>query len=219
MPPAQQVYLLRVLESHVLTRVGGNREIPINVRVVAATNRDPPEALAHNALRADLFYRLIEFPLAVPALDQRREDTPLLAQHFLERLNERYQTQKRFSTQALHEFMVRAWPGNVRELRHTVQRLYILANDNVIGPPPAPPQRLVDSNDGAVQFRVGMTFEDVEREMLLKTLAHHSNNKRQAARALGITAKTVYNRLLKYRELGLIDAAQLGAPEVGGSGD
>jgi len=213
MPMTQQVYLLRVLETHALTRVGGSREIPVDVRVLAATNRDPQSAVQAGVLRSDLYYRLLEFPLAVPTLGERREDIPLLAQHFLDRLNERYQTRKMFSPEALRQLTSRPWPGNVRELRHTVQRLYILANDDNIGPLPAQVFRPTDSNDGAVRFQVGMTFDDVEREMLLKTLAYHGNNKRQAARALGITAKTIYNRLLRYRELGLIDEEQVGEPE------
>jgi DNA-binding NtrC family response regulator len=213
MPMAQQVYLLRVLEMHALTRVGGSREIPVDVRVLAATNRDPQSAVTAGVLRSDLYYRLLEFPLAVPTLGERREDIPLLAQHFLDRLNERYQTRKMFSPEALRQLNSRPWPGNVRELRHTVQRLYILANDDNIGPLPAQVFRPADNNDGAVRFQVGMTFDDVEREMLLKTLAYHGNNKRQAARALGITAKTIYNRLLRYRELGLIDEEQVGEPE------
>jgi len=98
-----------------------------------------------------------------------------------------------------------------------VQRLYILANEDVIEPLPAQVFRPTESSDGAVRFQVGMTFDDVEREMLLKTLAYHGNNKRQAARALGITAKTIYNRLLRYRELGIIDEEAIGEPEVGES--
>jgi len=213
MPMAQQVYLLRVLESHVLTRVGGSREVPVDVRVLAATNRDPQQAVTSGAMRLDLYYRLVEFPLSMPTLSERREDIPLLAQHFLDRLNERYQSRRAFSAEALHQLATRPWPGNVRELRHTVQRLYTLANDNTIGPLPAQVFRSTESSDGAVRFQVGMTFDDIEREMLLKTLAYHSNNKRQAARALGITAKTIYNRLLRYRELGLIAEEQVGEPE------
>jgi DNA-binding NtrC family response regulator len=100
----------------------------------------------------------------------------------------------------------------VRELRHAIQRHYILGGDGPIDVPAEPPFRPVDENDGSVRFRVGMTFEDIEREMLLKTLAHHNNNKRHAARTLGITAKTIYNRLLRYRALGLIDESQVGTP-------
>jgi len=213
MPLALQVYLLRVLETRALTRVGGSREIPIDVRVVAATNRDPQRAVSDGAMRSDLYYRLLEFPLQVPSLRERREDIPLLAHHFLDRLNERYQTLRAFSPEALRQLASRPWPGNVRELRHAVQRLYILATDDTLMPQAEPLFRSAEQSDGSVRFHVGMTFEDVEREMLLKTLAHHNNNKRQAARALGITAKTIYNRLLRYRELGLIDDALVGTPD------
>jgi DNA-binding NtrC family response regulator len=213
MPASLQVYLLRVLESNTLTRVGGSREIPINVRVIAATNRNPQQSVADGMLRADLYYRLVGFPLTVPALCERREDIPLLARHFLSRLNERYQTQRTFSPDALRQLLSRPWPGNVRELRHSVQRLYILAAGEMIEPQPDQLFRAVESNDGFVRFQVGMTFDDIEREMLLKTLDYHDNNKRQAARTLGITTKTIYNRLLRYRELGLIDNSRIGTPD------
>jgi len=210
MPLAQQVYLLRALEGHSFTRIGGTQEIPLDVRVVATTNDDPQLCVNSGALRADLYYRLLEFPLAVPSLAERRSDIPLLAQHFLDRLNERYETQRVFSPDALQYLTSRQWPGNVRELRYAVQRLYILASGDTVetkseataGPEAAP--------DTSISFRVGMTFDDVEREMLLKTLAFHRNNKRRAARALGITTKTIYNRLLRYRELGLIGDAEVG---------
>jgi len=213
MPASLQVYLLRVLENNTLTRVGGSREIPINVRVIAATNRNPQQSVADGMLRADLYYRLVGFPLTVPALCERREDIPLLARHFLHRLNEHYQTQRAFSPDALRQLMSRPWPGNVRELRHAVQRLYILASGDTLEPRAEQLFRSVESNDGSVRFQVGMTFDDIEREMLLKTLDYHDNNKRQAARTLGITTKTIYNRLLRYRELGLIDNSRIGAPD------
>jgi DNA-binding NtrC family response regulator len=215
MPPALQVYLLRVVENRCLTRVGGTREIPVDVRLVAATNRNPQQAVSSGSLRSDLYYRLVEFPLSVPTLGERREDIPLLAKYFLDSLNDRYHTARTFSPEALRQMLSRPWPGNVRELRHAVQRLYILADENTIGPQPEQLFRPTEENDGIVRFHVGMTFEDVERDMLLKTLAYHGNNKRQAARALGITAKTIYNRLLRYRELGLIGEEQLGDPETG----
>ncbi|MGN6313392.1 MAG: sigma-54-dependent transcriptional regulator [Rhodanobacteraceae bacterium] len=215
MPPALQVYLLRVIETRTLTRVGGSRELPIDVRVIAASNRDPQRAVASGNLRSDLYFRLLEFPLQVPSLRERREDIPLLARHFLDRLNERYGTAKTFSPDALRKLSERAWPGNVRELRHAVQRHYIMAGENgeiEVQPEPEQPMRPSGSSDGAIRFTVGMTFDDVEREMLLKTLAHFNNNKRQAARALGITAKTIYNRLLRYRSQELIGDELLGDP-------
>jgi DNA-binding NtrC family response regulator len=210
MPPQLQVYLLRVLESRTLTRVGGTRELPVDVRLVAATNRDPQEAVASGVLRQDLYYRLIEFPLYVPPLRERHEDIPLLARYFLDRLNQKYDTEKTFQPDALVRMSEAQWPGNVRELRHAVQRHYILAGDAAqVGykPDGAPAVAVNDAN--AVQFSVGMTFEEVEREMLLKTLARCGNNKCRTANVLGITAKTIYNRLLRYRAEGLIDDALL----------
>ena len=210
MPLALQVYLLRALEGQTFTRIGGTEEMPLDVRVVAATNDDPQLSVISGALRADLYYRLLEFPLAVPSLAERRGDIPLLAQHFLDRLNERYQTQRVFSPEALQHLTTRQWPGNVRELRYAAQRLYILSSGDTVEPKTESVTGPAAEADTSISFRVGMTFEDVEREMLLKTLAFHRNNKRRAARALGITTKTIYNRLLRYRELGLIGDAEVG---------
>jgi DNA-binding NtrC family response regulator len=204
MPLALQVYLLRVLETRTLTRVGGAREIPVDVRIVAASNRDPQLAVANGHLRADLYYRLGEFPLTIPPLRARREDIPLLARHFLERLNRRYATTRVFDADSLRRLGDRNWPGNVRELRHAVQRAYILADQDTVTIAEDTSPRAITEHDGSIRFAVGMSFDDVEREMLLKTLAASSNNKRRAARALGITTKTIYNRLLRYREQGLI---------------
>lgn len=219
MPVALQVFLLRVLETRTLTRVGGTRDVPVDVRVIAACNRDPLQAVEAGRLRADLYYRLIEFPLEIPALRDRRDDIPLLVAHFLKRLNERYRTARHFDPESLRRLASRPWPGNVRELRHAVQRHYILSEGNVVTVRDEPPPRPIAGGDGSIRFTVGMTFDDVEREMLLKTLASCNHNKRQAARALGITAKTIYNRLLRYRSQGLVDDATVGAPpDEGASG-
>jgi DNA-binding NtrC family response regulator len=204
MPFSLQVFLLRVLENRALTRVGGSREIPIDVRVIAACNRDPRLAVAAGTLRADLYYRLLEFLITVPPLRERREDIPLLARHFLDRLNERYGTARAFDADAVRHLSSETWPGNVRELRHAVQRHYIMSNESTISVHATSRRPGSRNNDGSITFEVGMTFEDMEREMLLKTLAACNNNKRHAARALGITSKTIYNRLLRYRSQGLI---------------
>ncbi|HJR13591.1 MAG TPA: sigma-54 dependent transcriptional regulator [Rhodanobacteraceae bacterium] len=239
MPLALQVYLLRVIETHSVTRVGGTREIPIDVRVIAASNRDLQHAVAMGVLRQDLYFRLLEFPLTVPPLRERREDIPLLAQHFLDQLNDRYGTGKRLSTQAMDALVKRPWPGNVRELLHTIRRQYITAGDaheiEVLDDPGRIPHRRASDTrepsnsgigphsipssavlDGTIHFSVGTTFEEIEREALLKTLAHFHNNKREAARALGISLKTVYNKLLRYRSQGLIGEDVLGEPEGNG---
>ncbi|MGH8117913.1 MAG: sigma 54-interacting transcriptional regulator [Rhodanobacteraceae bacterium] len=228
MPPAMQVYLLRVIETHSLTRVGGSREIPVDVRVIAASNRDLQHAVAAGDLRSDLYFRLLEFPLVIPPLRERREDIPLLAQHFLSRLNARHGTSKHFATDAMRRLMASSWPGNVRELLHTVRRQYIVADDageveigEAAGPTlrrrasdleqperrkgaaPAAAVPSLESGD-TIRFRVGTTFEEIERQVLLKTLAHVGNDKREAARVLGVSLKTIYNKLLRYRSQGLI---------------
>jgi DNA-binding NtrC family response regulator len=212
MPQELQVFLLRVLETRTLMRVGGTRELPFDVRVVAASNRDPRQAVAAGRLRADLYYRLAEFPIEIAPLRDRRDDVPLLVRHFAARLNERYGRSRRFDASSLRRLAEYDWPGNVRELRHAVQRHYILSDDDTISVRLPPPRPQADS-DGTVRFRVGMKFADVEREMLLRTLASCGDNKRRAARKLGITAKTVYNRLQRYRSRGLLDAPEGAEPQ------
>lgn len=207
------MYLLRIIETRALTRVGGTRELPVDVRLVAATNRDPQACVAAGRLRQDLYYRLGGFRLHAPALRERRDDIRLLAEHFLDDLNGRYGTAKRFAPTAAAQMAEANWPGNVRELRHAVQRSYLLARDgNQVDFRPDSFARMPRvAGSGEVRFTVGMTFEDVEREMLLKTLQRCGNNKSRAARILGITSKTIYNRLLRYQALGLLDEAALHA--------
>ena len=238
MPRTLQVYLLRVIETHRLTRVGGSREIPVDVRVIAASNRDLQYAVAAGDLRSDLYFRLLEFPLAIPPLRERREDVPLLAQHFLDQLNERYGTTKRLDAHAMCTLIRRPWPGNVRELLHTVRRQYIMAGNastlDIPGEPEQPLHRRASDNGHPrtselnspasprmegddIRFSIGTTFEEIEREALLKTLAHFHNNKREAARVLGVSLKTIYNKLLRYRSQGLVGQDVLnGLPEDNG---
>ena len=205
MPQELQVFLLRVLETRTLTRVGGSGELPLDVRVVVAGNRDPRHAVDDGRLRADLYYRLAEFPIEIAPLRERRDDVPLLVRHFAARLNERYGRSRRFDAPSLCRLAEYDWPGNVRELRHAVQRHYILSDGDTISMRMPPPQPRIDG-DGSVRFCVGMKFADVEREMLLRTLASCGQNKRRAARTLGITAKTIYNRLQRYRSRGQLRA-------------
>ncbi|HXE66896.1 MAG TPA: sigma-54 dependent transcriptional regulator [Rhodanobacteraceae bacterium] len=218
MPQALQVYLLRVIETRSLTRVGGTRELPVDVRLIAATNREPRACVEAGLLRHDLYYRLSGYRIHTAPLSERREDIPLLAEHFLGEMNRRYGTNKQFAPEALIRMTDAPWPGNVRELRHAVQRSYLLAHDKTQMDfrPDASPQAVSVETGNRVNFTVGMSFEDVEREMLLKTLARCGNNKSRAARILGITSKTIYNRLIRYRAQGLIDdelAAGLTADE------
>ncbi|MBL8900807.1 MAG: sigma-54-dependent Fis family transcriptional regulator [Planctomycetes bacterium] len=131
MPIEQQVRLLRVLETGRLTRVGGHEEIAVDVRVLAATNRDPATAVDGGKLRADLLYRLLVFPLQVPALYEHLEDLPMLAQHFLDRLDAEHGSTRRLSAGALAALEGHCWPGNVRELSNTLRRAYIMSRDRI----------------------------------------------------------------------------------------
>jgi len=200
MPLAMQVYLLRAIESKRITRVGGSREIPFDVRLIAATNRDPERAVADQVMRKDLYYRLADFPIRLPPLRERGQDMVLIAQEFLDRLNARYGSVKRFGEEALARLVASSWPGNVRELRSAVQRAYILSQSSESLTFAETAEVAADEeDDGSVSFRIGTSIEQMEKKMLLKTLAYYGNNKRKAADALGITTKTIYNKLAHYR--------------------
>ncbi|MGB4346629.1 MAG: sigma-54 dependent transcriptional regulator [Burkholderiaceae bacterium] len=196
MPAEMQVKLLRVLECGRFYRVGGSAEITSNVRLIAATNRSLQEAVNAGSLRQDLMYRLAVFPLRVPPLRERGPDRDLLAQHFLHELNLQAGTNKTFAKNALDRVKNYAWPGNVRELKNRVYRAYILATDALTLDVPAH----TGSNktrlaDGTIHFTVGMPLAAAQREMLQATLQHCSGNKELTARILGISLKTLYNKI------------------------
>ncbi|CAG9171305.1 Transcriptional regulatory protein ZraR [Cupriavidus pampae] len=201
MPLEMQIKLLRVLESRTFQRVGGDTLLVSDVRILAATNRDPMDAVRSGHLREDLLYRLAVFPLQIPPLRERTEDIVPLARHFLNEFNAMEQTDKAFSAGTLERLVRYDWPGNVRELKNAVYRAYILAdklveigNPNLANQPPRP-----TTVDGVVSVRVGTTLADTQREIILATLSRYDGDKRQAARALGISLKTLYNRLDVYR--------------------
>ncbi len=199
MPIELQVKLLRVLETGQVTRVGGDQATDVDVRVITATNRDPSSAVAQGKLREDLLYRLQVFPVTMPALRERGEDLFLLADFFLAELNGRSGGAKRFSADALERLQSHAWPGNVRELKNVIHRAYILADAEIeprhlphaLAPEAAPSK--------ALQFKVGSSIEEVERSLIIATLDLHGGNKRKAADVLGVSLKTLYNRLNAYR--------------------
>jgi DNA-binding NtrC family response regulator len=196
-----QVKLLRILETGLVTRVGGTRELEVDVRVVAATNRDPDEAVEDGRLRRDLYYRLKVFPVELPPLRARAGDVPLLAQHFLDRLAANDGVEKRFDPAAMEALERYAWPGNVRELKNTVERTFILA-DEVIGVDLLPPEVRGDIpvSPGQLQAPVGTPLDDVVKAHTMATLEHFDGNKKRTAEALGISLKTLYNRLHRYEE-------------------
>ncbi len=203
MPLDLQVKLLRVLETRMFQRIGGTESIETDVRIVAATNRDPLEAVATGKLREDLLYRLNVFRIDVPALNERRDDVELLAGNFLTELNGLEKANKRFSPAALQALSTHNWPGNVRQLRNAVQRAFIMAEGDEIGEShlsfdaisPAAESR----NDGvSVTVRVGTSIADMERKLIFATLDFCGGRREQAAEMLGVSPKTLYNRLREY---------------------
>jgi DNA-binding NtrC family response regulator len=201
MPEELQVKLLRVLESGTVRRVGGNREIEVDVRVIAATNRDPEEAVNEGRLREDLFYRINVFPIPLPSLQARGEDVKLLAVHFLSEIYRASGVVKEFDQATLDALVSYHWPGNVRELRNVVERAFILAKD-VITVDCLPPafRDGVSVRSAGLQAPVGTPLDEVVRSHTLATLEHFDGNKKRAAEALGISLKTLYNRLQKYEK-------------------
>ncbi len=197
MAPEMQVRLLRVLESGRFTRVGGETELQARVRVMAATNRDPQRAVQDGQLREDLMYRLAVFPISLPALNEREGDAELLAEHFLQKLNAAEGTAKAYSRQAIMTIRSHRWPGNVRELKNAVQRAFILADDIVdldfAGLVCAEP------TGNCLKLQVGSPLSELERQMIFATLDHCDGNKRRCAQMLGISLKTLYNRLSGYQ--------------------
>jgi DNA-binding NtrC family response regulator len=205
MAPATQAKLLRVLEERSFRRLGGAEEIQVDVRVLAATNRDPVLALEAGDLREDLFYRLNVFTLELPALRDRHEDISLLAEAFVREVSE--QNGKRIDglePEALAVLEAYAWPGNVRELRNVVERAVIVARAQRVQREDLPPT-LLDPRPkkrtaSGVEIPVGTTVEQAERQLILRTLEATEHNKTRAAEILGISLKTLHNKLKKYRE-------------------
>lgn len=201
MPLDLQANLLRVLETGVVTRVGGVDEIPLSCRIVSATNRSVTEIAAKNCLREDLYFRLAVFPIQVPPLRERIEDIAPIVDYFLATLNEEHGTALSLRAQDLARIEEYGWPGNVRELRHAVHRAYILTPENHtslhwpddFGSPFAVNRQMTPSG-----LRVGKTISEIEKELIEITLAHLQGDKRKAAELLGISLKTLYNRLNEY---------------------
>jgi two-component system response regulator AtoC len=199
MPLELQVKLLRVLETGTFMKVGTNRLLETDVRVIAATNRDPDEAVNGGKLRVDLYHRLNVFPVQLPVLRERGGDVELLAQHFLNELNAKHGTQKSFPSQALANLNAYHWPGNVRELKNYVHRAYILA-DHAIDAPVAASAVLSSRSPAGptLTIPVGTSLEEADRQLIVATLAQCGGVKKRAAEILGISLKTLYNRLEEF---------------------
>jgi DNA-binding NtrC family response regulator len=202
MPLVLQPKLLRVLEDGKVRRLGGDRELSFNVRVLAATNRDPRAAILDGRLREDLYYRLNVFTIVLPSLRDRRDDIPLIAQHFITEFNTKHhRAVEALRDEAMDLLNTYAWPGNVRELRNVIERAVILSRGNWIEATHLPPyirdRETTASNK--VVLSTGMTMADAERELIIRTLEQSGNNKAEAARRLSVDVKTIRNKMKAYR--------------------
>lgn len=215
MPAPTQAKLLRVLEDRKLRRLGSKVETSVDVRVLAATNKVPEEAVAKGELRNDLYYRLNVFNIHMPPLREHKDDIPDLVMALLAGMNEKHgRAIGVVSDQALQILMNYSWPGNVREMRNVLERAVIVCDGSVVEPRHLPPgfgQTMLrppvqDAN--AVRLGVGTTVEEAERLLILKTLESTNNNKTRAAEILGISLKTLHNKLKEYGAQGI--AAEVG---------
>ncbi|HWK74953.1 MAG TPA: sigma-54 dependent transcriptional regulator [Povalibacter sp.] len=202
---AAQAKLLRVLESARIPRVGSDREVEIRCRVIASASRDPRDAVAAGRLRPDLLHRLSALSIVVPPLRERGDDVELMARYFLAVLNSEASTSKRLSADSLLCLHQHSWPGNVRELRNAVHRAFIAADAELdlraaVDQPLALP---VTGDEQVLRIPVGTRLADAERWMIIATLKKCGGNKTRAAALLGVSLKTLYNRLNAYRAQGL----------------
>jgi DNA-binding NtrC family response regulator len=190
-----QVHLLRVLEEKRFTRVGGNEPIKVDVRVISATNRDMKEAVASRQFREDLYYRLNVVNIELPPLRERKEDIPLLAQHFLKKFAlDNHKEVTGFSPEATDFLLRYDWPGNIRELENAIERAVILAKKPIIELADLPQQKLV----AAQQISLEKNLKQVEKEHIRNVLAETKGNYTEAARILGISRMTLYNKAKAY---------------------
>jgi DNA-binding NtrC family response regulator len=204
MPLELQPHFLRVLETGSVLPVGSEREVPVDARTVAATNRDPKKAIGDKALREDLYYRLSVFPITLPPLRARIQDVPLLVDYFLSQAQTAGAEGRRFSAEDTARLRAYHWPGNVRELRHVVLRAAIMTdpNDSVLRLPERFDSPFNEPN-GQQGLAIGRSIRDVERELIMRTLEHLNGDKRAAAETLGISLNTLYNRLNAYEAAGM----------------
>lgn len=205
LPTGMQAKLLRALESGRILRVGGLKEIDLDCRILAATHRDPQLAVEEGQLRAELLYRICVFPLAMAPLREREDDAGLLAQYFLATLNAEEGTAKRFSEDSLLCIRQYSWPGNVRELRNAVHRAFLLADEVLELRAVVGKARIatMPGQEQMLRIPVGTNLAAAERWMIIATLKKCEGNKTRAAALLGVSLKTLYNRLNAYRAQGL----------------
>jgi DNA-binding NtrC family response regulator len=197
------VKLLRVLQERSFRRLGGRQEQSVDVRVIAATNVNPGDAVRNGKLREDLYYRLNVFAVELPPLRERREDVPLLIQRFLNEFNSvNEKAVKAIDQEAMQILEQYPWPGNIRELRNIVERATILAEGDFIGVRHLPPLLVTRGEETlpTMTLTPGTTVDEAERRLILLTLDHTRNNKTRAAEILGISLKTLHNKLNRMKD-------------------
>jgi DNA-binding NtrC family response regulator len=196
-PPSTQIKLLRVLQEGEFERVGGNKTIQVDIRIIAASNRDLQEAVEQGIFREDLYYRLNVVNIKLPSLRERKEDIPFLAQFFIEKYNQKYQMKvKGISQRAMNVFVNYQWKGNVRELENTIESIMVVNSPEAIDLPHLPQEiRDFKESPGIIPIRIGTPLEEVEKEILLETLRATKGNKRKAAQLLGINVRTIHRKM------------------------
>jgi DNA-binding NtrC family response regulator len=204
MPAPTQAKLLRVLEDRKVRRLGSKTETPVDVRVVAATNKDPEQAVGSGQLRQDLYFRLNVFHIHLPPLREHKDDIPLLVEYILRDVNAKHGKHVRgIGAEVMDIFMGHTWPGNIRELRNALERAAIMCDKDLITRACLPPEfgkiaAKGPSDLSTIKFPVGTTVDAMERELILQTLGATGNNKTRAAELLGISLKTLHNKLKEY---------------------
>jgi DNA-binding NtrC family response regulator len=196
-----QVGLLRLLETKKFKRIGGTRDIKADFRVITATNENLTEAVRQGRFREDLFYRLDVFPITLPAVRNRAGDVPLIVDYFLKQFNQSYNTNiLGVSPACISRLELYDWPGNVREIKNVLHRAVVMCSGEVLLPEHLP-KRFFSEQPGPpmVTIRVGSTIEDAVKEMIAQTLTWTNNNRQRTAAILGITRRTLYNKISKYK--------------------
>jgi len=199
-PPKSQVDLLRVLESGQFSRVGGEEVLTSDARIVSATNKDVKTLVSDGSFREDLFYRLNIIPLSVPALRQRRDDLPLLVEHFLNYFCERHRREgKRFTSEAMGLLGAASWPGNVRQLRNVVERLVVTSRGELIDVEDLPSDLMpMDGRPIEAVKRLADAVEEAERKTIQSALHEANFHREQTARLLGVSLRTLHYKMSRY---------------------
>ncbi len=197
--PELQVRLLRVLQEQEFERVGGTRPVKVDVRVIAATNRDLKKEVEAGRFREDLYYRLNVIRIDIPPLRDRTDDIPILVTHYLKEFNREHGKDLTVGPKAMSLLQGFHWPGNVRQLRTVIESAVILCRGREIQPKDLPDEVRTEAAPGnSVRLRVGMSVADAERELIRATLSEFGGNKAKAARTLGLGRKTLYRKLEEY---------------------